>query len=84
MKNTLKSIRNGIFANYLPTDPVELIAFSARNLILFIGSIDMCWTNFTGEYASEIRNDSKTTKFSEWYVKRTWEPEVRGDEYWGT
>ena len=29
-------------------------------------------------------NDSKTTKFSEWYVKRTWEPEVRGDEYWGT
>ena len=39
MKNTLKSIRNGIFANYLPTDPVELIAFSARNLILFIGTI---------------------------------------------
>ena len=35
MKNTLKSIRNGIFANYLPTDPVELTAFTARNLILF-------------------------------------------------
>lgn len=39
MKNTLKSIRNGILANYLPTDPLELIAFSARNLILFIGTI---------------------------------------------
>ncbi|MED9969469.1 MAG: hypothetical protein UFA98_05595 [Ruminococcus sp.] len=38
MKNTLKSIRNGIFANYLPTDSVELIAFTARNLILFIAA----------------------------------------------
>ena len=38
MKNTLKSIRNGIFANYLPTEPIELIAFSARNLILFIAT----------------------------------------------
>ncbi len=47
-------------------------------------SIDMLWTNFTGEYASEIRNNGKNTKLSEWYVKRTWEPEVRGDEYWGT
>ena len=47
-------------------------------------SIDMCWTNFTGEYASEIRNNGKNTKIFEWYVKRTWEPEVRGDEYWGT
>ncbi|WP_405358161.1 hypothetical protein [Ruminococcus sp.] len=46
--------------------------------------IDMLWTNFTGEYASEIRNNGKNTKFSEWYVKRTWEPEVRGGEYWGT
>ena len=36
MKNTLKSIRNGIFANYLLADSVELIAFTARNLILFI------------------------------------------------
>ena len=47
-------------------------------------SIDMCWTNFTGQYASEIRNNGKNTKFFEWYVKRTWEPEVRGGEYWGT
>ena len=47
-------------------------------------SIDMLWTNFTGEYASEIRNNGKNTKLSEWYVKRTWEPEVRGGEYWGT
>ena len=46
--------------------------------------IDMLWTNFTGQYASEIRNNGKNTKFSEWYVKRTWEPEVRGGEYWGT
>ena len=38
MKNTLKSIRNGIFANYLPTEPVELIAFTARNTILFIAT----------------------------------------------
>ena len=38
MKNVLKSIRNGIFANYLPTDPIELIAFTARNLILFVAA----------------------------------------------
>lgn len=38
MKNTLKSIRNGVFANYLPTEPVELIAFTARNIILFLGT----------------------------------------------
>ena len=38
MKNVLKSIHNGIFANYLPTDPIELIAFTSRNLILFVAA----------------------------------------------
>ena len=37
MKNTLQSIRNGVFANYLPTEPVELTAFLSRNLIIFFG-----------------------------------------------
>ncbi len=46
--------------------------------------IDLYWTEFNGEYGSQIKNDSKTTKISEWYVTRTWEKEVRGKEYWGT
>ena len=68
-------------ASYYGTDanPCIEISKKANNT-----SIDMLWTNFTGEYASEIRNNGKNTKFSEWYVKRTWEPEVRGGEYWGT
>ena len=40
MKNTLKSIRNGILANYLP------IVFLAQNLILFIGTIFVFKLNF--------------------------------------
>ena len=44
----------------------------------------MNWTNFNGECTSRIQNDGKNTKISEWYVKRSWEKEVRGDEYWGT
>ena len=47
-------------------------------------TIDLYWTEFNGEYGSQIKNDSKNTKISEWYVTRTWEKEVRGDEYWGT
>ena len=47
-------------------------------------TIDLYWTEFHGEYGSQIKNDSKTTKISEWYVTRSWEKEVRGDEYWGT
>ena len=70
---------NGVSNYGSGANPCIYISKKANNT-----SIDMCWTNFTGQYASEIRNDSKTTKFSEWYVKRTWEPEVRGDEYWGT
>lgn len=46
--------------------------------------IDLYWTDFHGEYGSQIKNDSKTTKISEWYVTRSWEKEVHGDEYWGT
>ena len=45
---------------------------------------NMLWTNFNGECTSRIQNDGKNTKISEWYVKRSWEKEVRGDEYWGT
>ena len=47
-------------------------------------TIDLYWTEFNGEYGSQIKNDSKTTKISEWYVKRSWEKEERGGEYWGT
>lgn len=46
--------------------------------------IDLYWTEFNGEYGSQIKNDGKNTKISEWYVTRTWEKEVHGDEYWGT
>lgn len=46
--------------------------------------IDLYWTEFNGEYGSQIKNDSKTTKISEWYVTHTWEKEVRGKEYRGT
>lgn len=46
--------------------------------------IDLYWTEFNGEYGSQIKNDGKNTKLSEWYVTRTWEKEVHGDEYWGT
>ena len=47
-------------------------------------SLDFCWTNFNGECTSRIQNDGKNTKIFEWYVKRSWEKEVRGKEYWGT
>lgn len=47
-------------------------------------TIDLYWTEFSGEYGSQIKNDGKNTKISEWYVTRTWEKQVRGDEYWGT
>ena len=47
-------------------------------------TIDLYWTEFNGEYGSQIKNDGKNTKISEWYVTRSWEKEVRGDEYWGT
>ena len=46
--------------------------------------IDLYWTEFNGEYGSQIKNDGKNTKISEWYVTRTWEKQVHGDEYWGT
>ena len=46
--------------------------------------IDLSWTEFNGEYGSRIQNDGKNTKINEWYVTRTWEPEVHGKEYWGT
>ncbi len=70
---------NGVSDYGSGANPCIYISKKANNT-----SIDMCWTNFNGEYASEIRNTGKNTKIFEWYVKRTWEPEVRGDEYWGT
>ncbi len=70
---------NGVSDYGSGANPCIYISKKANNT-----SIDMCWTNFNGEYASEIRNNGKNTKIFEWYVKRTWEPEVRGDEYWGT
>lgn len=46
--------------------------------------INLLWTEFTSEYASRIKNDSKTTKILEWYVTRSWEKVERDNEYWGT
>ena len=49
-----KSIRNGILANYLPTDPLELIAFLARNLILFIETIFVIEENLSLANCSKV------------------------------
>ena len=70
---------NGISIYYNKANPCISISKKANNT-----SIDMLWTNFNGECTSRIQNDGKNTKISEWYVKRSWEKEVRGDEYWGT
>ena len=70
---------DGISIYYNKANPCISISKKANNT-----SIDMLWTNFNGECTSRIQNDGKNTKISEWYVKRSWEKEVRGDEYWGT
>ena len=68
-------------ASYYGTDAKPCIDISkkANNT-----QIDLHWTDFNGEYACRIKNDGKNTKFFEWYVTRSWEKEVHGDEYWGT
>lgn len=68
-------------ASYYGTDAKPCIDISkkANNT-----QIDLHWTEFNGEYACRIKNDGKNTKFFEWYVTRSWEKEVHGDEYWGT
>ncbi|WP_407386451.1 hypothetical protein [Ruminococcus sp.] len=68
-------------ASYYGTDAKPCIDISkkANNT-----QIDLHWTEFNGEYACQIKNDGKTTKIFEWYVTRSWEKEVHGDEYWGT
>ena len=70
---------DGISIYYNKANPCISISKKANNT-----SLDFCWTNFNGECTSRIQNDGKNTKISEWYVKRSWEKEVRGDEYWGT
>ncbi len=70
---------NGISIYYNKANPCISISKKANNT-----SLNFCWTNFNGECTSRIQNDGKNTKISEWYVKRSWEKEVRGDEYWGT
>jgi hypothetical protein len=68
-------------ASYYGTDanPCIEISKKANNT-----NINLNWTEFNSEYSSRIKNDGKNTKISEWYVTRSWEKEVRGDEYWGT
>ena len=70
---------DGISIYYNKANPCISISKKANNT-----SLDFCWTNFNGECTSRIQNDGKNTKIFEWYVKRSWEKEVRGDEYWGT
>jgi hypothetical protein len=70
----------GDFRDYFATgDPCISISKKAENT-----KIDLNRVDFNVEGLSKIKNDGKNTKISEWYVKRAWEPEVRGDEYWGT
>ena len=59
--------------------PCIEISKKANNTLL-----DFHWTDFYAEYSSQIKNNGKNTKINEWYVTRSWEKEVRGDEYWGT
>ena len=68
-------------ASYYGTDanPCIEISKKANNT-----NINLNWTEFNSEYSSRIKNDGKNTKINEWYVTRSWEKEVRGDEYWGT
>lgn len=82
-KNTalrLKYIEFNDVHDYFATgDPCISIAKKAENT-----KIDLNWVTFNVEGTSRIKNDGKNTKIFEWYVKRSWEKEVRGDEYWGT
>ena len=68
-------------ASYYGTDanPCIEISKKANNT-----NIDLNWTEFNSEYSSRIKNDGKNTKINEWYVTRSWEKEVHGNEYWGT
>ncbi|MEE0957134.1 MAG: hypothetical protein UH734_03485, partial [Ruminococcus sp.] len=70
---------NGVSYYGSNANPCIEISKKANNTI-----IDLSWTEFNDEYACRIKNDSKTTNFKEWYVTRSWEKEVRGNEYWGT
>ena len=70
---------DGISVYYSKAAPCIYISKKSNNT-----KIDFYWTNFNGECTSRIQNDGKNTKLFEWYVKRSWEPEVRGNEYWGT
>ena len=70
---------DGISVYYNKANPCISISKKANNT-----KLNMYWTNFNGECTSRIQNDGKNTKIFEWYVKRSWEKEVRGDEYWGT
>lgn len=68
-------------ASYYGTDanPCIEISKKANNT-----NINLNWTEFNSEYSSRIKNDGKNTKINEWYVTRSWEKEVHGNEYWGT
>ena len=66
-------------SDFLSYNPCISISKKANNT-----KIDLDWIEFHGEYGSQIKNDGKNTKISEWYVTRSWEKEVRGNEYWGT
>ena len=59
--------------------PCIEISKKANNTLL-----DFHWTDFYAEYSSQIKNNGKNTKINEWYVTRSWEKEVRDNEYWGT
>lgn len=77
---TLKYVElNGGSDYYADHNPCIFISKKADN-----AKINLYSTEFNGEKACRIKNDSKTTKFFEWYVTRSWEPEVRDNEYWGT
>ncbi len=82
-KNTklkLKYIEFNDVHDYFATgDPCISIAKKAENT-----QLDLNWIDFNVEGTCRIKNDGKNTKIFEWYVKRAWEREVRGEEYWGT
>ena len=82
-KNTVLNLNNIEFNRNsdwgVGGDPCIAVSKNAENT-----QIDLCCIKFNVAGTGYITNNGKNTKIFEWYVKRAWEREVRGDEYWGT
>ena len=83
--------RKAMFFKMLKND---LRQKKALNFVLFLftlrngASLELQSAKLCGDNRKFVipdnANNTKNTKINEWYVTRSWEKEVRGDEYWGT